>query len=143
MTGVMWQECINCGVQFATTPFFDERRRADKRSFYCPNGHPQAYTESEADKLRRERDRLKQETARLEEVAATARRQADMARSREILANRSAAAYLGQVTKLRKRVGNGACPCCNRTFSDLQRHMQTKHPAFKAEEVAPEEAAIQ
>jgi hypothetical protein len=29
------------------------------------------------------------------------------------------------------------CPCCNRTFSNLQRHMAHKHPQFaKVEAVA-------
>lgn len=26
------------------------------------------------------------------------------------------------------RIGAGICPCCNRTFSQLARHMQSKHP---------------
>lgn len=33
-------------------------------------------------------------------------------------------------TRLKNRVGKGVCPCCNRTFLDLQRHMQLKHPSF-------------
>lgn len=27
-----------------------------------------------------------------------------------------------------KRIHNGVCPCCNRSFVNLQRHMKTKHP---------------
>ena len=27
-----------------------------------------------------------------------------------------------------KRVHNGVCPCCNRSFQNLQKHMKTKHP---------------
>lgn len=38
--------------------------------------------------------------------------------------------------------GHGVCPCCNRTFSDLQRHMASKHKGFAAEEVTAPEAAI-
>lgn len=29
-------------------------RRRDNKTFYCPNGHPQSYTETEADKLRKQ-----------------------------------------------------------------------------------------
>lgn len=38
--------------------------------------------------------------------------------------------------RLRKRASAGVCPCCNRTFSQLARHMQTKHPTFIAQEIA-------
>ena len=34
---------------------------------------------------------------------------------------------------LQYRVGHGVCPCCNRTFGDLYRHMSTKHPGYAAE----------
>jgi hypothetical protein len=46
---------------------------------------------------------------------------------------RSKAAYKGQLTKVRRKVANGSCPCCNRHFENLQRHMQTKHPEYVAE----------
>lgn len=29
---------------------------------------------------------------------------------------------------IKKRVQGGACPCCNRHFVQLERHMATKHP---------------
>ena len=39
-------------------------------------------------------------------------------------------AAVGQTTKLKNRIGHGVCPCCKRTFQQLQRHMQTKHPDY-------------
>lgn len=96
--------------------------RADsKRSFFCPNGHSQHYTESEADRLRRERDRLKQQIAQEQDVARQWREEAEREKAR-------AAGYKGVATKMRNRVAKGVCPCCNRTFLDLARHMATKHP---------------
>lgn len=117
------QDCITCFVKFGVPHGFTARRREDKKSFYCPNGHSMSYTESEADRLRLERDRLKQQTARLLDEALDARAEADVERRR-------AAAARGQVTKLRKRAANGVCPCCNRTFVNLQRHMASKHANF-------------
>lgn len=35
-----------------------------------------------------------------------------------------------RLTNVKKRVANGVCPCCNRTFVNLQRHMHTKHPDY-------------
>ncbi len=46
------------------------------------------------------------------------------------LAQASLAATKGIVTRLRNRASAGLCPCCNRTFSQLARHMKSKHPDF-------------
>lgn len=35
-----------------------------------------------------------------------------------------------RLDKLRARVKNGVCPCCNRSFENLRRHIETKHPEF-------------
>lgn len=40
------EACINCGVRFGVPSGFQEQRREDKRTFYCPNGHTMAYTKS-------------------------------------------------------------------------------------------------
>ncbi|WP_159103999.1 hypothetical protein [Rhodopseudomonas sp. B29] len=48
-------------------------------------------------------------------------------------AERRAAAARGQVTKIKNRVGHGVCPCCNRTFANLARHMAGEHPGYTAE----------
>lgn len=124
------QDCINCAVRFGVPEGFTANRRRDKRTFWCPNGHPMSYTQSEADLLRRERDRLKQEQARLHDVARRHAEERDAAR-------RQASAARGQVTRLKNRAAAGLCPCCNRSFQNLQRHMTTKHAGFTAEEVAP------
>lgn len=95
-----------------------------------PNGHKQYFSgKTEADKERERADGLQRQ---LEAAEARSKRQRELREAAE----RQAAAARGQVTKIKKRVGNGVCPCCNRTFSDLQRHMHTQHPEFKAKEVA-------
>src|SRR3990167_10385434 len=93
--------------------------------FFCAYGHGQVYTEGESEetKLRRERDRLMQRLAQKDDEIRAA---VDLQREAE----RSAAAFRGQVTRVKNRVGNGVCPCCNRTFSDLARHMHSKHPDY-------------
>lgn len=84
----------------------------------CPLGHDWHYTgpsvtgPSVTEKLEEERKR----------VQAT----------RDLLEHeqRSHAATRGHLTRTKKRVGNGVCPCCNRTFQQLARHMESKHPDF-------------
>lgn len=100
-------------------------------SFYCPLGHSNVYRESEADRYRREAERLKQQMARKDDELRAERERTDRER-------RSAAAYRGQVTKLRTRAKAGVCPCCTRHFSNVERHMASKHPDFDpAENVVP------
>ena len=115
--------CRTCGIVYLVPTSFDAGKRQSKEYWFCPNGHQWAYVESESDKLRRERDRLKQDAARLVDEAQEAHERVEQERRRS-------AAARGQVTKLKKRAANGVCPCCNRTFADLQRHMSTKHPTF-------------
>lgn len=100
----------------------------EKVSFYCPYGHPQCFVtgETEETKLRRERDRLKQSLAEKDD---TIRAWIDRKESVE----RQLSATKGVVTRIKNRVGRGVCPCCNRTFENLQRHMQGQHPTYIAE----------
>lgn len=128
MSDLELHTCAECGIHYAAPPTFWKQRRSDGRTFFCPNGHERHYRqgESEADKLRRERDRLAQRVA---EKDAEIEAQRDRARSAE----RREAAQKANVTKLKKRAGAGVCPCCNRTFSALQKHMQSQHPEFTCE----------
>lgn len=116
--------CCNCGMQFAMPTEFNNIRRNDHKTFYCPSGHPQSYQgESEAEKFRRERDRLAQRIAERDDDLKRQRERAEAA-------ERRSAAARGQITKIKNRVGHGICPCCNRTFENLHRHMTTQHPTF-------------
>lgn len=117
--------CCNCGISFAWDESTYERRINDKGTFYCPNGHPQHFTgESEAEKLKKQLARKEQELKWAEESRANAWK----AEARQ---TRKASAYKGVITKTRARIGRGICPCCNRQFQNLQKHMTHLHPEFK------------
>ena len=118
---VIISRCVNCGIEYGVTVDFDEDRRKDKRSFFCPNGHSMSYGENEEDRLRRERDRLKQDNARLEDM----RIQAYRALEAEAAQRKKAQA---EMKRVQRRAAAGVCPCCNRSFVALSRHMKTKHP---------------
>lgn len=117
------QQCCDCGIPFRVPTGYTDLRRRDGKQFFCPNGHGMTYGESELDRFRRERDQLKQDAARLEDNIRFYREARDVA-------DRRAGAARGQITKLKKRAQAGICPCCNRQFVQLARHMQTKHPDF-------------
>lgn len=116
--------CATCGIEIALLKSFVAQRRRDHQGFFCPNGHNLVFNaKSREEKLAEELE------------AANARAEAAERMRREVAeqAARQVAAAKGQVTKLKNRVGNGVCPCCNRSFTNLQRHMHTKHPGFAHE----------
>lgn len=110
------ETCYACGVLFAMVEDFYDHRLQDKKNFYCPNGHGQAYIhgKSDAQKLR---------DAEAREVAL--RDQLD-ASIRDTEAARSA------LLRDRSRIAKGVCPCCNRSFENVRRHMESKHPDYAA-----------
>lgn len=120
------QQCINCGVHWMMPKYINDQRHKDKANFYCPNGHAQCYSESEADRLRRERDRLAQQIAQRDDAIKGLRSMRDHQ-------ERRANTFKGHFNRIKNRVGNGVCPCCTRSFTDLRRHMATKHPDYRAE----------
>jgi hypothetical protein len=110
-----------CGHTIVMSPEHYEACRESGRSWYCTVcGKSRCFTgETELQKLRRERDAAKQ-------------------REETIRANledtkRRLSAQFGENTKLRKRIKNGVCPCCTRSFTNLRRHLQTKHPEYAAQ----------
>ncbi len=112
-------DCFKCGALFAVPEQVNDELVRSGRDFWCPNGHSQHYIESTVTLLRKEREKSARMQARLDQERAESAAQA-----------RRAAAARGQVTKIRNRVANGVCPCCNRTFADLAAHMKTKHPDY-------------
>lgn len=127
--------CCSCAMRFAVPHKWQAEREQDHVTFFCPNGHPQSYVgETDAEKFRRERDRLAQRIAQRDDEIAQWKATADeQARQRAEVEKR--------LKRVAKRTSAGTCPCCNRTFSALARHMQTKHPAFIAEQASGEGAA--
>ena len=108
--------CWKCGIQIAAPDNFVQKCRENLSPFYCANGHRAYFQDSETTRLRAELE--------------TARRERDWAQKGRDKAQRSAAAYKGNVTRIKGRIANGVCPCCNRSFENLSRHMKTKHPSF-------------
>lgn len=125
ISGMTAMLCGQCGIEFAVPDaFYKERQeKGPALGWHCPNGHSRVFRESTSEVLRRERDLLVQRIAAKDDDIKYHREQREAA-------ERRAAAARGQITKIKNRVGHGVCPCCNRTFENLQRHMTTQHPTF-------------
>ena len=114
-----WVTCWKCKTTyFLPKALWVAAKATPKISFWCPYGHSAHVPEGPTDT-----DKAIQRAQRAEQKNAMLTEERDAALRRE-------AAQKGQVTRLKKRAKGGACPCCNRTFQNLHRHMKTKHPEF-------------
>lgn len=118
------QDCCSCGMTFGVPADFDKRRVDDKQTFYCPAGHPQSYTgKTEEKKLRERAEQLERELANRDRQLAN--------KDEDLRATRaSLIATKGVLTKAKKRIANGVCPCCQRSFANVERHMSSQHPDY-------------
>lgn len=117
-------ECPTCGIVWGAPEDYYQQRRKDGQSFYCPNGHTLSYKETEADRQRKRAEqlerRLRGETDRADRWRDNAERE-----------RRSAIAYKGHLTRIRKRIVNGVCPVpgCKRSgFTKVMAHIASQHP---------------
>jgi DNA repair exonuclease SbcCD ATPase subunit len=107
--------CGGCGIHFYVPEHWLKKKRNEEAGFHCPNGCSRVFVgENEADKLKRQLQQAQQELANKSVEKIQIERQ------------------LENLQKQLKRVQKGTCPCCKRSFSDLKRHMATKHPDVKS-----------
>lgn len=109
--------CCNCGIVFAMPQFFRKQKIDLGGNFYCPSGHSQHFTKPTVTRLQ-------------EEIDAKARELRQAKCDLLNVQNAKAAVEKAKAESDRQlaRAKNGVCPCCNRTFTNLHRHMKTKHP---------------
>jgi hypothetical protein len=119
--------CGECGVAFAMADSFMNRRIEDKKTWYCPNGHARVFKgESEVDQLKKQLQH-KQQTLN-QYIQSNASLHTQLTRQKN--SNR---ALKAAKTKIMNRVKNGVCPCCNRSFKNLQLHFKSVHPELVKE----------
>ena len=110
--------CGECGGTYAINERYRLQAYQKGTSWTCPycqvgwgyRGN------SENDKLKRqlEKERKRREWAEQETKNTENRLRAQKAAT----------------TRIKNRVGAGVCPCCNKTFKQLARHMRSKHPNY-------------
>lgn len=110
-------ECAECGMDIYLSVDFVKRRRRDNKGWYCPNGHNN-YWPQEGDLARANRllpaSRQREETLRDNLKTTEYKRRVEKAAK----------------TRIKNRISKGVCPCCQRTFQNLGRHMANKHPDY-------------
>lgn len=129
-TGELTTMTCWCGIAFALpSDLYRVYRSRGIEEVYCPLGHSMIpRDEGEVAKLQRALER--------ERAAST-----HLADQRDA-AERSARAHKGHVTRIKRRVANGVCPSCKRTFPNLAAHMHSKHPDYAGDGLSQALAAL-
>lgn len=115
--------CCVCGIQFGVPPYFIANARRKAGTIYCPNGHVLGWSKSEADKLR---EQLEQEKRNVEWYKNIAKSKDSQIKGANIQLGKVKA----KLHRTERRIANGVCPCCHRSFQNVMRHMKTKHPDY-------------
>lgn len=113
------ETCCNCGVAFGMPVEMQKRLKREGGNFYCPNGHPQHYTETDESKLRK--------------ALADEKRRHSQTQMELLVVEKKVESVQKAKKRLEKRIKNGVCPCCNRQVVQLTRHMHTQHPEYQEE----------
>lgn len=126
-------DCASCKMMFALPDDVISRYLGNGQRFYCPEGHSNVYRDNREAILEREAAKLRKDLEDEQRRRVFAQENAAAERAAREQTERRLSATKGAKTRIVNRIKNGVCPCCNRTFIDLQRHMKTKHPGFTAD----------
>ena len=121
----------SCGGTYAVSESVRAACQERGGEWHCPYCQGRvSYSETTNDRLRKQLEVAYRQKAALN---------GQLSRAREATEHemRRANGYKGHLTRAKKRAANGVCPCCNRSFSNLARHMKCKHPDY-AETPVPE-----
>ena len=118
-------ECGCCGGVYAILERVRLQKEREGKSWTCPYcdtgwGYSDNGTNAE----------LKRELAKAEQAIKLERKQTEWARQDARNAKNSARGYKAAKTRIKNRIAHGVCPCCQRTFENLARHMANKHPDY-------------
>jgi septal ring factor EnvC (AmiA/AmiB activator) len=118
--------CCTCHIVFAMPSHMLARVRKTGETFYCPSGHSLVYNggkskaEKEAERLR---EMLEQANRSKTQLVADINEMYEEKKKVEIQLKRTKTIAKKTMT----RIHAGVCPCCERTFQNLARHMAAKH----------------
>ena len=111
--------CGECGGIYALAARYYEQQRVNGGFWNCP--------------YCRCRWGFSKKASELELAKADAKWQSSMLANERARHDQTRASLVGHKaakTRLKNRIARGICPCCKRHFTNLQRHMDCKHPEF-------------
>ena len=116
--------CGRCGGIYAIAETYRQQKYQKGGYWNCP------YCQCSWGFGTSEIDRLKAQLSAKEREVEQERKRKEWAQQEARITEHRRRALKGHLTKTKKRISHGVCPCCNRSFENLRRHMTTKHPAY-------------
>ena len=110
--------CGECDLEFGMPRFLYDARRIDRHIWFCPVGHQRCFI-------------AKSEVQELRELLADAQARAIHANDQKHAALAEVRKAQAKAKRVAKRAAAGVCPCCTRSFTNMARHMKTKHPDYE------------
>ncbi len=127
-------ECQSCGVVFAIPKIMHDNCKTHGGYWSCPNGHRWGYRkgdeQSKAERLQTQLKKAQRLCDRNLERANRMMRERDEMSGLAVTERRRANGYKGQMVLAKKRTAAGKCPCCERTYKQLARHIARQHPDY-------------
>lgn len=120
-TGIILTHCW-CGIPVGVpAPLYQYAKDHSQQPIYCPLGHTFVFSDAQDKEMQRVKDR----NARL--VAAN-----DQLIAQEKAQRAAKTRFKNERDRERTRARGGVCPVpgCGRTFKQLARHMDAKHPDY-------------
>lgn len=125
-------ECCACGILYAIPDSLDDWLRKYNRAAYpngygstcCPAGHKWHYPGRNTEQI------AKRDAERARDAAARARAERDQAEASARAQKAAATRARNERDRERRRTAAGVCPCCNRSFKQLARHVCSQHPDY-------------
>lgn len=122
--GLHQMTCGECAGVYAIAEKYRKQKWQEGGFWHCP------YCQCSWGYATSEITRLKRTIVDQESFATRQRAAHDQTRAALRETERRRRAEKGAKTKLKKRIAAGVCPCCNRSFQNVRRHMANKHPEF-------------
>jgi DNA-binding XRE family transcriptional regulator len=107
-----------CGHTIYMEAGFNRQRIEDEKAFWCTVCGDERHYGSNT------------ETGRLRAELQKTQGELDRARQAESRAREKTGQIARSYKRVRDRIRNGVCPCCNRTFQNLANHMRTEHADY-------------
>lgn len=124
------EHCCNCGIPFAMSKDFRDKKLKGGSAFYCPKGHRQFYTISDDQRHKNEIKKLKDKLAKAKDSEDWAWECESESGERLAQTKKEHANTKRQKTRMLNKIKKGECPCCNQKFENIHKHIKEKHPEF-------------
>jgi len=130
-TTLTTMNCGRCGGTYAISEKYRAERQRVGACWNCPYCKTSwGYEGTEEDRLRQKLEAEIVARLKAEEAKNKAEIQRDENAKELSRADQRLTASKRKYSKLKKRIEDGACPCCHERFPDLEKHIKAAHPGY-------------